>query len=289
LVRRSHLRRKSQWLKWRQKKRARDDYDESSGDSGEDGDDLSEEEAEVVPHVFGSGYAAQQQTTLTGGGFASMNPSVSAFGGPSANNPSLAGFAAPPSAYTNPSGFTPPVGASPQIASRTAGAYASPVASLAAFGGPSNVAAAPSTPVRPGPSGYTMTNYGGYASANVIDTPSRGLGALGPQPGGSFGFSTAHSPVPPSAPSAVNVQTFSSSGLSPPSVSAGPAFGSATSKLLLLIALFHKQGRLSAEEKGKLKDRVLRQDSLVHAALDVFEIDQDLDELSDTLRRITAL
>jgi len=66
-------------------------------------------------------------------------------------------------------------------------------------------------------------------------------------------------------------------------------FTSPTAKLLLLLALFHKQGKLSAADKGALKDRVLRQDALVTAALEVFEIDQDLDELLDTLRRLLAL
>jgi len=53
--------------------------------------------------------------------------------------------------------------------------------------------------------------------------------------------------------------------------------------------LIFKQGRISNEEKGKLKDLTLRKDGLVEAALEVFEIDQDLEEFVDTVKRICKL
>lgn len=71
--------------------------------------------------------------------------------------------------------------------------------------------------------------------------------------------------------------------------SSSTPFTSITSRALLLVALFAKQGKLSASEKALLKDRVLRNDALVVAALEVFDVDQDLEELCDTLRRIAAL
>lgn len=57
-------------------------------------------------------------------------------------------------------------------------------------------------------------------------------------------------------------------------------------KLLLLIALCSKQGSISMDEKGKLKDLVISGSPVLLSALEVFEIDQDLEELVDTLRRI---
>jgi len=206
------------------------------------------------------------------------------------------------------------------VPSRTAGGYASTTysPSLSSFGGPS-IAPVASTPPRPSSNAYTMSNFGGYSNSGAtpasfsnapssttsafIDTPSKGLAALGPQPGASFGFTTAATPgqsfgfgVPTSpSPNISSVhqhqhQQQHQPPLSsiPPSSSVG-AFSSPTSRALLLLALFAKQGKLSSAEKGALKERVLRSDVLVNAAMEVFEIDQDLDELCDTLKRIAAL
>jgi len=81
------------------------------------------------------------------------------------------------------------------------------------------------------------------------------------------------------------------SGLSVPAIAGTGAggFGSSTARLLLLLSLFSKQSKLSAQEKSALKDRVLRGDALTAAALEVFQVDQDLEELLDSLRRIAAL
>jgi hypothetical protein len=62
-----------------------------------------------------------------------------------------------------------------------------------------------------------------------------------------------------------------------------------TTKILLLLALLYKQGRLTADERGKLKDMVITRHEAVFAGLEVFELDQDLDELVDTLKRICRL
>jgi len=80
---------------------------------------------------------------------------------------------------------------------------------------------------------------------------------------------------------------FSHVPLPPSAVAQGTQ--SPPTKLLLLIALTFKQGRISNDEKGKLKDLTLGGHLLLVAALDVFEIDQDLDEWVDTVKRICKL
>jgi len=57
-------------------------------------------------------------------------------------------------------------------------------------------------------------------------------------------------------------------------------------KLLLLISLLYKQGFISVEERGKLKDMTFERNEMLYSALEVFDIDQDLEEFGDTVRRI---
>eukprot|EP01121_Diplochlamys_sp_Union-15-3_P004173 TRINITY_DN1416_c0_g1_i7.p1 TRINITY_DN1416_c0_g1~~TRINITY_DN1416_c0_g1_i7.p1 ORF type:complete len:801 (+),score=218.27 TRINITY_DN1416_c0_g1_i7:736-3138(+) len=59
-----------------------------------------------------------------------------------------------------------------------------------------------------------------------------------------------------------------------------------TTRMLLLVALCFKEGAISAEEKGKLKDMIFSGNEYVYSAVEVFDIDQDLDELVDTFKRI---
>jgi len=61
---------------------------------------------------------------------------------------------------------------------------------------------------------------------------------------------------------------------------------STTTKLLLLIALCYKKQYITVDEKSKLKDLALSHHELPNSALEVFEVDQDLEELADTFRRI---
>jgi len=68
-----------------------------------------------------------------------------------------------------------------------------------------------------------------------------------------------------------------------------PAARSTTTKLLLLVALCFKEGAITADEKGKLKDLIISGSELVFSSMEVFEIDQDLDELVDTFKRICRL
>jgi hypothetical protein len=58
-----------------------------------------------------------------------------------------------------------------------------------------------------------------------------------------------------------------------------------TTKLLLLVSLTFKQGSITSDEKATLKDLIIERNEAVFGALEVFEIDQDLEELVDTFKR----
>jgi hypothetical protein len=64
---------------------------------------------------------------------------------------------------------------------------------------------------------------------------------------------------------------------------------STVTKLLLLVSLASKKGNLTIQEKGKLKDLIIMGNPLLTSALEVFEIDQDFEELIDTFKRISKL
>jgi len=66
----------------------------------------------------------------------------------------------------------------------------------------------------------------------------------------------------------------------------GSTINSPITKLLLLVSLAFKKGSISVEEKGKLKDHIITNNPLLLSALEVFEIDQDFEELIDTLKRV---
>jgi hypothetical protein len=53
--------------------------------------------------------------------------------------------------------------------------------------------------------------------------------------------------------------------------------------------LAFKKGNLTIQEKGKLKDLIIIGNDLLTSALEVFEIDQDFEELIDTFKRISKL
>lgn len=60
------------------------------------------------------------------------------------------------------------------------------------------------------------------------------------------------------------------------------------SKLLLLIARMMKDQLITKEERAVLKDMVLTKNPMALSALEVFEVDNDYDELADTFKRIVA-
>ena len=51
-------------------------------------------------------------------------------------------------------------------------------------------------------------------------------------------------------------------------------------------ARLYTLGEISASQKGSLKDLILDQDKRVMAAVEVFELDHDVEEMLDTLLRI---
>src|SRR3990167_363643 len=58
------------------------------------------------------------------------------------------------------------------------------------------------------------------------------------------------------------------------------------SKLLLLVSKLHKDYKITEQEKSQLKEKIIRRESAVVSALEVFEIERDFDELADSLKRI---
>jgi len=98
-----------------------------------------------------------------------------------------------------------------------------------------------------------------------------------PQPRNTFSFPTFPSPAQTTTQPLPKIASPVSQAQTP------------ITKLLLLIALTYKQGHISNDEKGKLKDLSLSSNHLVLSALEVFEIDQDLPELVDTLKRICRI
>jgi len=127
-----------------------------------------------------------------------------------------------------------------------------------------------------------------------VDSPLHGLSAFGPQPGASVTGGLLYHATPPKpairsptkSPALQNFPRFETP-ISVNQVSVSEK--AATTKLLLLIALCYKKNDISDSEKGNLKDLVISGNPLVFSALDVFEIDQDLEELVDTLKRICKL
>ncbi|KAL6051688.1 Poly [ADP-ribose] polymerase [Balamuthia mandrillaris] len=57
---------------------------------------------------------------------------------------------------------------------------------------------------------------------------------------------------------------------------------SSLAKLLLLVSVLHKDGRLTASQKAALKERALQEDTALYCALEVFELEHDFDDLVDT-------
>jgi hypothetical protein len=58
------------------------------------------------------------------------------------------------------------------------------------------------------------------------------------------------------------------------------------SEALLLLSVLARTRRITAAEKGKLKDLVLKGQSLVNNAVEAFTVDRDWGELVDTLKRL---
>eukprot|EP01124_Arcella_intermedia_P019949 TRINITY_DN2731_c2_g1_i1.p1 TRINITY_DN2731_c2_g1~~TRINITY_DN2731_c2_g1_i1.p1 ORF type:complete len:192 (-),score=58.48 TRINITY_DN2731_c2_g1_i1:52-627(-) len=77
--------------------------------------------------------------------------------------------------------------------------------------------------------------------------------------------------------------------LSTPQLPPSAPTQSPITKLLLLLSLTFKQGKISTADKDTLKPLILQSNQLILSALEVFEIDQDLEEFIDTLKRICKI
>tara|TARA_R110002050_G_scaffold263380_1_gene403948 strand:+ start:197 stop:436 length:240 start_codon:yes stop_codon:yes gene_type:complete len=60
-------------------------------------------------------------------------------------------------------------------------------------------------------------------------------------------------------------------------------------KLLLLVSMLHKGGKISATERNALKSLIVANDENLLCALEVFELEKDFDELADTFRHIVSI
>eukprot|EP01128_Nolandella_sp_AFSM9_P004727 TRINITY_DN2170_c0_g2_i1.p1 TRINITY_DN2170_c0_g2~~TRINITY_DN2170_c0_g2_i1.p1 ORF type:complete len:809 (-),score=217.66 TRINITY_DN2170_c0_g2_i1:6-2393(-) len=133
---------------------------------------------------------------------------------------------------------------------------------------------------------------------------SGGLSAFGPQPGAAFNspikFGSQVRQTQPGANFARPGQP-ATSGLGAPSLapapsataSASPApdsnFASRVSRALLLVSLLLRKNLLNIDQRGVIKDLIIAGNEVVFAALEVFEIDQDVNELADTWARVVRL
>jgi len=96
--------------------------------------------------------------------------------------------------------------------------------------------------------------------------------SLGPQPGTSFIHQTTPGKFFPPQETGQSQQEKKTEG--------------SYTRLLLLISLLYKQGKIIDEEKSRLKDLTLEKNDMLYSALEVLEIDQDIEEFTDTCRRI---
>lgn len=195
---------------------------------------------------------------------------------------------------------------------------------LSAFGGPTSSSGAGSftfagsttspvktSPSKPGPSGgvsFQPTKYTVTKTAKKEATTKKEA-----VPSSSFGGVPKVAEAPVSMPTYMPMQTFPAGGASIHAAhiatllsefaslrhfitdalknssslqqSAGQDEAPPTTKLLLLVTLCFKQGTITSDEKSTLKDLIIDRNEAVFAALEVFEIDQDLSELVDTFKR----
>ena len=61
-----------------------------------------------------------------------------------------------------------------------------------------------------------------------------------------------------------------------------------TSRFMVLLSQLFKEGRVDRDDRGALKELLLVEDSVVFGAFEAHELEPDLDDLVDTLRRYLA-
>lgn len=238
------------------------------------------------------GFMSSETAASTGGGMFSNMTDLSAFGGPSAtaasfgvygsqpsfgtqatpSTSSFGGYTAAPAAepsvspYFSPQKFTVAKKKSPEPKKKKE-EKAMPAKSVKATAAPSAQFGFPtaSTPQFP-----SQASFAPLAASSQPATPFMGdMGAL----------MSAIESLKPFILAAIK----DSSSLQPPT---GQEEAPPTTKLLLLVSLCYKQGSLTQDEKNTLKDLIIARNEAVYAALEVFEVDQDIEELVDTFKRV---
>jgi hypothetical protein len=107
------------------------------------------------------------------------------------------------------------------------------------------------------------------------------MDSFGPQPG--MALMAAIDPLIPFGPQPGT--SFSESNTTPDQA----VSMTSVAKLLLLISMLHKGNRLTSQEKDSLKLLALQSNANMVSALECYEVDKDLYELSDTLRSIVGM
>eukprot|EP01122_Echinamoeba_exundans_P015092 TRINITY_DN7025_c1_g1_i1.p1 TRINITY_DN7025_c1_g1~~TRINITY_DN7025_c1_g1_i1.p1 ORF type:complete len:798 (+),score=227.94 TRINITY_DN7025_c1_g1_i1:99-2492(+) len=239
----------------------------------------------------------------SGGSFGAATPSTSSFAAALSAAPSavaasyyaaVGGSAeeAPSPKKASPVKTTAPASYSPAPTPSSAsygggGILMAPTASLSAFG-PQPGAGVSLLDNQPG-GALAGTPIGGTSRSRTSEFGSQSVSSFG-----GHGYDVADTLARPSTqqPSQPMQTLQMPQFVSQPAVALQPrddVEAKPTTKILLLLALLYKQGRLTADERGKLKDMVITRNEAVFAGLEVFELDQDLDELVDTLKRICRL
>jgi len=123
-------------------------------------------------------------------------------------------------------------------------------------------------------------------------TPTRELGRFGAQPGTYHAEPDSLAAVPssPFSISTVSAPSFSSYNQSSVATTslAGRSGLSPMSKCLVLVAVMFRKNKINQEQKGILKDLILQENRIVYAAMEAFEITQDLEDLVDTCQHILS-
>jgi hypothetical protein len=246
----------------------------------------------------------------TGGGVMGNPTDLSAFGGPSA---SFAGFGSPSTssaaAASTSSNFN--FGAQSSFATQdfsfgTAATSSSPTKdvsfspqkfSVVGKGKKGSKEAKETADKKPMPSIGNTFSFGAAAPSKAAAKPSTAMAMPSAMPAPHFQLGSAPSQqvsmdsgwIASLVQEIHSLKAFITSALKDTSSlqhPTGQEEAPPTTKLLLLVSLCYKQGSLSQDEKNTVKDLIIARNEAIYAALEVFEVDQDIEELVDTFKRV---
>jgi len=127
-------------------------------------------------------------------------------------------------------------------------------------------------------------------SFGVVPHSSQSLADFGPQPGMSYveEITAGNANYAPSAGFAISDNRQHSVDLDSTFTRSSDE-SSSLSKMLLLISKIFKEGYISHNEKRIIKKGALEHNKLIESALECYEVDFDISECSDTLKKIIKL